>query len=62
MKDMTYLSIAYLGMILGIAIWTWTVFSRSRRLEQRIIAMEESLNLKHFESDSIAIENISSDE
>ena len=57
MEDKTYLSIAYLGMIFGIAIWTWTVVSRSRRLEARIKAMEESLNLDPVQSDSIAILN-----
>tara|TARA_B100001250_G_scaffold406645_1_gene426060 strand:+ start:1997 stop:2185 length:189 start_codon:yes stop_codon:yes gene_type:complete len=62
MKGITYLSIAYIGMIIGIAIWTWTVVARSRRLEQRIAAMEDSLNLKHLESDSIAIGNNDNEE
>ena len=57
MEDKTYLSIAYLGMILGLAIWTWTTISRSRKLELRIIAMEESLNNKQAEADSIAMVN-----
>lgn len=57
MEDKTYLSIAYLGMILGLAIWTWTTISRSRKLELRIIAMEESLNIKQTEADSIAALN-----
>ena len=57
MEDKTYLSIAYLGMILGLAIWTWTTISRSRKLELRIIAMEESLNIKQTEADSIAAAN-----
>ncbi len=57
MEDKTYLSIAYLGMILGLAIWTWTTISRSRKLELRIIAMEESLNIKQAEADSIAAAN-----
>lgn len=57
MEDKTYLSIAYLGMILGLAIWTWTSISRSRKLELRIIAMEESLNIKPAEADSIAAVN-----
>ena len=54
MDDKTYLSIAYLGMIFAIAIWTWTIVSRSRTLEQRIIAMEESLNVDSIPIDSIA--------
>ena len=57
MEDKTYLSIAYLGMILGLAIWTWTTISRSRKFELRIIAMEESLNIKQAEADSIAAAN-----
>ena len=57
MEDKTYLSIAYLGMILGLTIWTWTTISRSRKLELRIIAMEESLNIKQAEADSIAAVN-----
>ena len=57
MEDKTYLSIAYLGMILGLAIWTWTTISRGRKLELRIIAMEESLNIKQAEADSIAAAN-----
>ena len=62
MEDKTYLSIAYLGMILGLAIWTWTSISRSRKLELRIIAMEESLNVKPAEADSIAVVNDNSTE
>ena len=37
---MTYLAVAYLGMLISIGIWTWTVFSRSNDLEQRIKAVE----------------------
>jgi hypothetical protein len=44
-------------MILGLAIWTWTTISRGRKLELRIIAMEESLNIKQSEADSIAVLN-----
>ena len=62
MDDKTYLSIAYLGMIFAIAIWTWTIVSRSRTLEQRIIAMEESLNADSVPIDSIAEVNDTSEE
>jgi hypothetical protein len=48
---MTYLTVAYLGMIFGIGIWTWTVVNRSRTLELRIEALEESLDLKDFDKD-----------
>ena len=62
MDDKTYLSIAYLGMIFAIAIWTWTIVSRSRTLEQRIIAMEESLNVESIPIDSGAESNDTGEE
>ena len=62
MDDKTYLSIAYLGMIFAIAIWTWTIVSRSRTMEQRIIAMEESLNVDSKVVDSIASINDADEE
>jgi hypothetical protein len=62
MDDKTYLSIAYLGMIFAIAIWTWTIVSRSRTLEQRIIAMEESLNVESIPIDSVAESNDTGEE
>ncbi len=62
MDDKTYLSIAYLGMIFAIAIWTWTIVSRSRTMEQRIIAMEESLNVDSKVVDSIASINDNDEE
>ena len=39
-EGMTYLAVAYLGMLIAIGIWTWTVFSRSNDLQQRIEAIE----------------------
>ena len=56
MEGMTYLAIAYLGMILGLGIWTWTVVSRSINLQSRIKALEDSLGLEGFESDILASE------
>ena len=56
MEGMTYLAIAYLGMILGLGIWTWTVVSRSVNLQSRIKALEDSLGLESFESDILASE------
>jgi len=53
MEGMTYLTVAYLGMIFGLGIWTWTVVSRSQNLESRIKALEESLDLKEFDKDII---------
>ena len=40
MEGITYLAVAYLGMIVGLGIWTYTVFSRSNSLEGRIEALE----------------------
>ncbi len=40
MEGMTYLAIAYFGMLVAIGLWTWTVVQRSRRLDQRLLAME----------------------
>ena len=56
MEGMTYLAIAYLGMILGLCIWTWTVVTRSKNLQLRIKALEDSLGLDDFESDIITSE------
>ena len=61
MEGMTYLAIAYLGMILGLGIWTWTVVTRSRNLQLRIKALEDSLGLDDFESDIITSEVNDSD-
>ena len=52
-EGMTYLAVAYLGMLIAIAIWTWTVFSRSNDLEQRIDAVER--NIERHTSKSIII-------
>ena len=40
MSELPHLTLAYLGMIGAIAIWTWTVFSRSKKLEQKIVILE----------------------
>ena len=58
MSGMNYLTIAYLGMIVGLGVWTWTVVSRSRKLESRLAAMEESFGFKNSQADSIAREQI----
>ena len=42
-EGLTYLAVAYLGMLIAIGIWTWTVFTRSGDLEQRIQAVEQHL-------------------
>ena len=43
MEGMTYLAVAYLGMLVAIALWTWTVTKRSRRLDERLKAMERAV-------------------
>lgn len=57
---MTYLAVAYLGMLISIGIWTWTVFSRSNDLEQRITAVERHSHKSKPES--VVFLNPSSDE
>ena len=56
MDGMTYLTVAYLGMIAGIAIWTWTVVNRSRSIESRLVAVESSMGIRASEADSISKE------
>lgn len=43
MEGMTYLAIGYFGMLVGIALWTYTVVARSQRLEARLQALETAL-------------------
>jgi len=57
MDGMTYLTVAYLGMIAGIAIWTWTVVNRSRTIEARLTAVESSMGITASEADSISKEH-----
>jgi hypothetical protein len=42
MEGMTHLAVAYFGMLLAIALWTWTVVQRSRRLSARLEALEKA--------------------
>ena len=46
MEGITYLAVAYLGMIVGLGIWTYTVFSRSNSLKDRIEALRKSLDIQ----------------
>jgi len=43
MSGQTYLTVAYLGMIGGLALWTWTVFARSKTLQNKIESLEKAL-------------------
>ena len=40
---MTYLAVAYFGMLVAIALWTYKVVQRSRRLNQRLEALEAAM-------------------
>ena len=42
MEGMVYLAVAYFGMLVAIALWTWTVIQRSRRLDGRLEALERA--------------------
>ena len=50
-EGMTYLAVAYLGMLIAISLWTCTVFSRSNDLEQRIKAVERSISTTEEEQE-----------
>jgi len=56
MDGMNYLTVAYLGMIVGIAVWTWTVVTRSKSIEARLEAVEASVGVSASEADSVAKE------
>ena len=42
MEGMTYLALGYFGMLMAIALWTYTVVQRSRRLDERLAALESA--------------------
>ena len=44
MEGMTYLAVAYFGMLVAIALWTYTVVQRSRRLNQRLESLEVAMS------------------
>jgi hypothetical protein len=54
MEGMTYLTVAYLGMIAGIAIWTWTVVNRSKTIEARLESVESNIGIAVSDADEIA--------
>ncbi|MAE79266.1 MAG: hypothetical protein DWC08_07015 [Candidatus Poseidoniales archaeon] len=53
-----YLTTAYLGMIAGLAIWTWTVVTRSRSIELRLAAVESTVGVEASDADSLAPQSI----
>ncbi len=46
MTDNTYLAVAYIGMIIALGIWTWTIMSRSKNLENKLEALESAISSK----------------
>ena len=50
MSGQTHLAVAYIGMIVALGIWTWTVFARGKNLEARIdsltLAIDAAAKLK----------------
>tara|TARA_B100001564_G_C20463703_1_gene589254 strand:- start:178 stop:375 length:198 start_codon:yes stop_codon:yes gene_type:complete len=47
MSGQTYLTVAYLGMIGALALWTWTVFARSKTLQNKIDSLEKAMESKN---------------
>ncbi len=54
MEGTNYLTIAYLGMIAALGIWTWTVVIRSQRIEARLEAVEASIGIDPAQADELA--------
>ncbi|MFQ3316948.1 MAG: hypothetical protein ACI8T6_000369 [Candidatus Poseidoniaceae archaeon] len=57
MEGTSYLTIAYLGMIAALAIWTWTVVVRSRSIETRLEAVESSIGIDVSQADEFAAQS-----
>jgi hypothetical protein len=57
MEGTNYLTVAYLGMITAIALWTWTVVVRSRSIEARLEAVELSIGINASLADEIAVQS-----
>ena len=57
MEGTNYLTVAYLGMITALAIWTWTVVIRSRSIETRLEAVELSIGIDVAQADYIAAQS-----
>tara|TARA_B100001113_G_scaffold64410_1_gene49341 strand:+ start:5467 stop:5640 length:174 start_codon:yes stop_codon:yes gene_type:complete len=45
MSDQTYLTAAYICMIGALALWTWTVFARSKSLQEKIDSLEKAMGV-----------------
>ncbi len=57
MEGTNYLTVAYLGMIAALAIWTWTVVVRRRSIEARLEAVESSIGIDVSQADGIATQS-----
>ncbi len=57
MEGTNYLTVAYLGMIAALGIWTWTVVVRSRSIETRLEAVESSIGIDVSQADVIATQS-----
>ena len=57
MEGTNYLTVAYLGMIAALAIWTWTVVVRSHSIETRLKAVESSIGIDVSQADGIATQS-----
>ena len=44
MSGQTYLIVAYLGVLGALALWTWTVYARSKSHESKIDSLEKALS------------------
>ena len=51
MESITYLAIAYLGMIFALGIWTYIVATRHSRLILQIESIEEALAQQDSENE-----------
>lgn len=54
MNGMLALAMGYLGMLVGLGVWTWTVMARSHALEARLAAAEAALALSTEDVDLVA--------
>jgi hypothetical protein len=43
MEGMTYLAVAYFGLIIAVGLWTYTVVQRSRHISERMDALEAAV-------------------
>jgi hypothetical protein len=50
----TALAVGYLGMLVGLGLWTWTVMARNRVLEARLEAAEAAMGIREGEADAVA--------